>query len=69
LLGLPPPPEEPFATAGLTGMAASFYEENRRVRNDRLRALGWAPRYPSFREGLEASLAEELGDAREVLRG
>ncbi len=40
-------------------MALSFYEENRRVRNDRLRALGWAPRYPTYREGLAAVLAEE----------
>lgn len=63
LLGVPPPPAEPFATAGLTGMALSFYEENRRVRNDRLRALGWAPRYPTYREGLAAVLAEE-GRAR-----
>jgi nucleoside-diphosphate-sugar epimerase len=59
LLGVPAPPEEPFATAGLTGMAASFYEENRRVRNDKLRALGWTPRYPTYREGLSAVLAEE----------
>jgi nucleoside-diphosphate-sugar epimerase len=59
LLGVAPPPEEPFETAGLTGMAASFYEENRRVRNDRLRALGWTPRYPTYREGLVAILAQE----------
>ncbi len=59
LLGLAPPPEEPYATAGLTAMAASFYEENRRVRNDRLRALGWSPQFPSYREGLVATLAEE----------
>ena len=58
LIGVAPPPEEPFETAGLTGMAATFYEENRRVRNDRLRALGWTPRYPSYREGLAAILAE-----------
>jgi nucleoside-diphosphate-sugar epimerase len=61
LLGLPAPPETPYAAAGLTGMAASFYEENRRVRNDKLRRLGWAPRYPSYREGLRATLAEEGG--------
>ncbi len=59
LIGAPPPPHEPFASAGLTGMALSFYEENRRVRNARLRGLGWTPRYPSFREGLAAILAEE----------
>lgn len=58
-LGRPPPPAEPFATAGLSGMALSFYEENRRVRSDKLRALGWTPLYPSYREGLRAILAEE----------
>jgi nucleoside-diphosphate-sugar epimerase len=59
LLGLPPPPEEAFAAAGLKGMALSFYEENRRVRNDRLRTLGWTPAYPTYREGLRAVLDEE----------
>jgi len=59
LLGVAPPPEEPFETAGLRGMAASFYEENRRVRNERLRGLGWAPSFPSYREGLQATLVQE----------
>jgi nucleoside-diphosphate-sugar epimerase len=59
LMGIAPPPEEPFATAGLTGMARSFYEENRRVGNARLRALGWAPLYPTYREGLAAILKQE----------
>jgi nucleoside-diphosphate-sugar epimerase len=54
LLGLPPPPRELFETADLSPMARSFYEENRRVRNDRLRALGWAPEFPTYREGLSA---------------
>jgi len=62
LLGLPAPPEEPFESAALSAMARSFYEENRRVRNAKLCALGWAPRYPSYREGLRAALAEEEGD-------
>jgi nucleoside-diphosphate-sugar epimerase len=62
LLGVEPPPEEPFETAGLSGMAASFYEENRRVRNERLRALGWTPAFPSYREGMRAVLEEELRD-------
>lgn len=56
LLGLPPPPREAFDSAALSPMARSFYEENRRVRNDRLRALGWAPAYPTYREGLRAIL-------------
>ncbi len=57
LLGMPPPPEIPFAEAvtTMTPMAASFYAENRRVRNERLkRVLGVTLRYPTFREGLTA---------------
>jgi nucleoside-diphosphate-sugar epimerase len=61
LLGVAAPPVQPFATAAMSEMARSFYEENRRIRPDRLRSLGWAPAYPSYREGLAAILAEEGG--------
>jgi nucleoside-diphosphate-sugar epimerase len=57
LLGIVPPPEIPFAEAvtTMTPLAASFYAENRRVRNERLkRVLGVTLRYPTFREGLAA---------------
>lgn len=58
LLGLPQPPAVEFATAGMTAMARSFYAENKRVKNDRIkRDLGLALRYPSFRDGLAAILA------------
>ncbi|HVZ01857.1 MAG TPA: SDR family oxidoreductase [Dongiaceae bacterium] len=58
LLGVPPPPEVPFAEAELSAMARSFYDDNKRVRNDRIkRALGVTLRYPSYREGLRALLA------------
>jgi nucleoside-diphosphate-sugar epimerase len=62
LLGLPPPPAIPFdqARAGLSPMALSFWAENRRVANAATKAaLGIAWRYPTFREGLAAILAEE----------
>lgn len=60
LLGLPPPPEEDFEAAELTPMARSFYAESKRVRNDRIkRDLGVTLRYPTYREGLAAVLAEE----------
>ena len=65
LLGVPPPPEIAFAEAArtMTPMALSFYGENRRVRNDRLkRALGVALKYPTYREGLTALFA--AGDHR-----
>jgi nucleoside-diphosphate-sugar epimerase len=55
LLGVPPPPETPFDPARLSPMAASFYAENRRISNRRIKEeLGVALRYPSFREGLAA---------------
>ena len=57
LLGLPRPPEVPFDPASMTPMAASFYAENKRVRNDRIKTeLGVSLRYPDFRAGLEAML-------------
>jgi nucleoside-diphosphate-sugar epimerase len=57
LLGVAPPPEVPFAEAQLSPMARSFYADNKRVRNDRIkRDLGVVLRYPSYREGLSALL-------------
>jgi nucleoside-diphosphate-sugar epimerase len=57
LLGMPPPPEAPFDTADLTPMARSFYGENKRVRNERLRRdLAVRLAFPSYREGLAAIL-------------
>jgi len=59
LLGLPLPPAEDFATAEMTPLARSFYAENKRVRNDRMkRDLAVRLLYPSYREGLAALLAE-----------
>ena len=58
LLGLPLPPEEPFDPAAMTPMAASFYAESKRVRNDRIKqGLGVTLHYPTYREGLAALLA------------
>lgn len=58
MLGAPPPPLLTLDEAQLSPMALSFYAENRRVANGRAkRLLGWAPRYPTYREGLAACLA------------
>lgn len=58
LLGLPVPPDLPFETAELSPMARSFYGENKRVSNARIkRDLGWSLTYPTYREGL-AELAK-----------
>lgn len=60
LLGLPPPPEVPFDQAEMTPMARSFYAENKRVRNERIKAeLGVTLAYPDYRVGLAALLAAE----------
>jgi nucleoside-diphosphate-sugar epimerase len=60
LLGLPPPPQVDFVTAELSPMARSFYGENKRVRNDRIkRELGVRLRHPTYREGLAAVLRKE----------
>jgi nucleoside-diphosphate-sugar epimerase len=62
LLGVEAPPEVAFEDTKLTGMAASFYGENKRVRNTLIkRALGFAPAYPSYREGLRALLSQGEG--------
>lgn len=58
LLGVAPPPEIDFAVAELTPMARSFYADNKRVRNDRIKTeLGMILRWPTYREGLKALLA------------
>jgi nucleoside-diphosphate-sugar epimerase len=59
LLGMPAPPLVPLAEAGLSAMALSFYDDNKRVRNGLIkRELGVALRYPDYRAGLAAILAE-----------
>lgn len=54
LAGLPLPPEIDFATADLTPMARSFYGENKRVSNAKLKQAGYRMIFPTFREGLAA---------------
>jgi hypothetical protein len=55
LLGLPQPAEVAFETAELSEMGRSFYAENKRVRNDRIKsALGVTLAFPTYREGLAA---------------
>jgi nucleoside-diphosphate-sugar epimerase len=61
LLGRDPPPEISFAEAApsMSPMALSFWQDCRRVRNDKLkRELGVTLLYPTYREGLRALLEE-----------
>ena len=60
LLNIAPPPLVPFAEAKLSHMARSFYADNKRVRNERIkRELGVSLAYPTYRQGLAAILKAE----------
>jgi nucleoside-diphosphate-sugar epimerase len=60
LLGVPPPPLVPFDKATLSETARSFYIDNKRVKNARMKeALGVELKYPTYREGLRAILPGE----------
>ena len=62
LLGISPPPAVPFDEADLSPMARSFYADNKRLRNNRLKSLlGGALRYPTYREGLSSLVQMEKG--------
>ncbi len=55
LLGIDPPPAEAFETAEMSAMMRSFFSSSRRVASEKTRAqLGWALKYPTYREGLKA---------------
>ncbi|WP_170426438.1 SDR family oxidoreductase [Ruegeria arenilitoris] len=59
LQGLPLPPEVSFDEADMTPMARSFYNENKRVRNDRIKdELGVSLLYPNYRVGLKSLMIE-----------
>jgi hypothetical protein len=54
------PPAVPWDEVAptMSAMARSFYAENRRVRNDKIKnELGVALRYPTYKEGLRAIAA------------
>lgn len=58
LLGVEPPPEQDFVATQLSPMARSFYGENKRASNRKMRELlGVAPNYPTFRAGVSALAA------------
>jgi len=64
LLNLPPP-SIPFAgaAAAMSPMARSFWAENRKVASRKTQAaLGYAWRYPTYREGLRAILRQQIAD-------
>ncbi|MDE2149590.1 MAG: SDR family oxidoreductase [Gammaproteobacteria bacterium] len=60
-LGLPPPPQRPLAEvmARASPMQREFLGESKRLRNDRLRSLGWTPRYCDLHSGLPGCLQHD----------
>jgi nucleoside-diphosphate-sugar epimerase len=62
LLGVAPPAEIPIEEAPLSPLAASFYAENKRVRNALIKkAIGFKPAFPTYRDGLDALFAAGEG--------
>ncbi len=62
LIGVEPPPLVPLAAAELSPLARSFYADDKRVRNGRIkRDLGVELRYPDYEAGLEAIRAADAG--------
>ena len=57
LLSREPPPEIPFDEADISPMAKSFWSDNRRVRNDRMKQdLGVRLDFPDYRIGIRGIL-------------
>ncbi len=61
LMGKPVPEGIPFEEAEMSPMAASFYGENKRVRNELIKSrLDIELAYPSYKEGLTALWEQDL---------
>lgn len=60
LLGRDPPPLVPFEEANLAPITMSFYSDNKRIKNQKMKdSIGGELLYPNYRVGLEACLAAE----------
>ena len=58
---MPLPAAIDYDTADMTLMARSFYAENKRVKNHRIKdELGIVLKYPDYRAGLQALLTLEV---------
>lgn len=60
LLGLTVPPLIPIDKADLAPITLSFYKDNKRIKNDKIKAdLGITLKHPDYKEGIKACLAAE----------
>lgn len=56
-LGLPLPPEVDLDDPSVSDAMRRFYRDSKRLSNAKAKAeLGWRPKYPGWREGLEAMI-------------
>ena len=63
LLGLTPPPILPYNEADMAPIARSFYNDNKRVANNRIKdELGVTLKYPDYKRGIDSCLAAETSD-------
>ena len=62
-MGLPLPPETDWTDPSVSETMRRFYLDSKRVSNARAKAeLGWRPAFPSYREGIDAILADRRAD-------
>ncbi len=62
MMAITPPPAQDFETADLSPMARSFYSENKRCSNRKIKeVLGVELAYPTYREGIAALWADGEG--------
>lgn len=60
LLGKTPPPMIDFKDVDMAPIARSFYKDNKRVRNNKIKEkLGITLKYPDYKSGLDAIFAQE----------
>jgi nucleoside-diphosphate-sugar epimerase len=63
-LGLPLPPEVDWTDPSVSDAMRRFYLDSKRLSNARAKAeLGWRPRYPGWRDGLEAMIRDAAEQA------
>jgi len=60
LMGVEPPAEIAFEQANLSGMARSFYEENRRISNKKLHDSGYQLIFPNYRKALDTMWQQNI---------
>jgi hypothetical protein len=70
MLGIEPPPLLPYEETDMAPIARSFYSDNKRVSNQRIKEeLGIVLKYPDYRSGLQACLAAEKDAAFMIAHG